>query len=530
MVSSGACRVYPAHSFRWFAAVCAIVLFHAETCALAAARDERPNILFVLSDDQSWLHTGATGDPVVQTPAFDRIAAEGVLFTHAFTACPSCTASRGAILSGQDIWRIGQAGVLYGSVPADLPLYPLLLEDAGYFIGYTGKGWVPGDPHALGQTRYPMGREFNVRLEGTVATGIDRRDYAANFADFLAARPEGKPFCFWFGATEPHRVYQQGMGQHIGLNPDGVQVPAFWPDVPDVRGDILDYYYEIQWFDSHLESMIAQLEELGELDCTLIVVTSDNGMPFPRAKTTLYDWGTRMPLAIRWADEVPGGRVVDDFVCHTDFAPTFLDAAGVVAPEEMTGCTLLPILRSDREGSVEVTRNRVFTASERHTWCRPGGATYPMRSLRNREFLYIRNFTPDRWPTGGPTFLSSNRTFHGDVDACPTRTFMLEPDNQERYPEQYELCFGRRPPEELYDVRTDPAQVKNLAHDPQYESIRKQLAEELTLHLVRTGDPRINDQDPWQDYIYHQTDGFGAVYNRSLPSDVRARASLRPGN
>src|SRR5690606_13258226 len=134
------------------------------------------------------------------------------------------------------------------------------------------------------------------------------------------------------------------------------------------------------------------LEEQGELDNTLIVVTSDNGMPFPRAKTTLYDWGTRMPLAIRWGDKIKGGRVVDDLVSHTDFAPTFLEAAGLEVPSEMTGKSMLPILMSEKEGEAEKERKPIFTATESHTWCRPEGAIYPARAIRTTEYLYIRNF------------------------------------------------------------------------------------------------------------------------------------------
>lgn len=491
---------------------------------------KRPNILFAFADDQSWLHAGAMGDPIVKTPAFDRIAREGVMFTHSFTACPSCTASRGAVLSGQDIWRIKQAGVLFGSIPPDLKLYPLMLEDAGYHVGYTGKGFLPGNWSYLGLDRYPIGKEYNDRKEGHLAVGIDKRDYTANFEDFLKDRKEGQPFCFWFGSTEPHRIYQKGFGRETGMNPDDVDVPPFWPDVEEVRNDILDYYYEIEWFDSHLASMIHKLEEIGELDNTLIVVTSDNGMPFPRAKTTLYDWGVRMPLAIRWGDKVRGGRVVDDLVCHTDFAPTFLEAAGVDVPAEMTGKSLLPILLSDRQGLVDTSREYVVTAIERHTWCRPNGATYPVRAIRTRDYLYMRNYEPDRWPTGGPTFVSSNRTFHGDVDACPTKSFMVDPVNQKKYPREYQLCFGKRPAEELYKIADDPGNVKNLADDPAYQEIKKELAGKLEAHLKKTGDPRMEGKDPWQAYIYHQTDGFGATYNMSLPKHIRDRHALRPGN
>lgn len=489
-------------------------------CRRAGAR---PNILFAFADDQSWPHASALGDNVVRTPVFDRVAGEGVTFTHSFAACPSCTPSRSAVLTGRHVWQVGQGGVLYGTLPGEHPLYTHLLEDAGYHVGNTGKGWGPGNWRAGGLKRRPTGKEYNNRLlREPVAEGIDARDYAANFEEFLADRPAGAPFCFWFGCTEPHRVYQNGIGLKSGKRLEDVEVPPFWPDVDVVRGDMLDYYCEIEWFDAQLGRMIAKLEQIGELDNTLVIVTSDNGMPFPRAKVNLYDWGVRMPLAVRWGDRVGGGRAIDDFTSHTDLAPTFLEAAGIAPPETMAGRSLLPLLDSGRAGVIEPNRDHVCTALERHTWCRPEGATYPIRAIRTRDFLYLRNFEPDRWPSGGPAFVSSNKTFHGDVDACPTRTFMV--DNMSKHPAEYEFCFGKRPGEELYEVARDPGQVNNLADDPEYRQVKQQLWARLEGYLRETGDPRIEGRDPWQEYVYHQTTGFGATFNRSLSKEERQRA------
>lgn len=489
----------------------------------------RPNILLVISDDQSWLHTGFNGDKVVKTPVFDRIAREGVLFSNAFASSPSCTASRTAILSGQEIWRTREAGLLMGSIPRDLKLFTHLLADNGYFVGYTGKGWAPGNWSYLGLDRDPLIEEYNDRQETDIVYGIDSRNYTANFKDFLNDKPRNSPFLFWFGSTEPHREYQFGAGEkEAGLKKEDIDVPPFWPDNELIRQDILDYYYEIMWYDSHLGGMVYELEQAGELENTIIIVTSDNGMPFPRAKVNLYDWGTHMPLAIRWGEKIKGGRKVDDLVSLTDLAPTLLEAAGLGIPPEMTGKSLLSILVSEREGIVDPSRDRVFTALERHTYCRPGGATYPMRAIRTHDFLFIRNFKPDRWPTGGPEFISSNKTIHGDVDACPTKTFILE--HQITMPRYYELNFGRRPSEELYDVQNDPGQINNLANDPVYSEARKDLSEKLIEYLIQTGDPRIEGRDPWKDYIYHQANGFGSTYNMSLPEHERARARLRPSD
>ena len=363
----------------------------AETASAAAQLPaRRPNILLALSDDQSYPHTSILGDPVVKTPAFDRVAREGVLFTHSFAACPSCTPSRSAILTGRQIWQVGEAGLLFGTLDPAYPLFTHLLEDAGYHVGFVGKPWAPGDWRAAGLRRHPNGKEYAKRLEADPPTGINTHDYAANFADFLADRPDGAPFMFWFGCTEPHREYDPGIGLRSGLSAADVVVPPYLPDAAEVRSEILDYYFEIEHFDRHLSGMLKKLEELGELDNTIVVVTSDNGMPFSRTKTTLYDGGVRMPTAIRWGKGARGGRRVDDFIGHIDFAPTFLEAAGVEIPATVTGRSLVSLLESERNGRVDPDRDHIVTGLERHTYCRPNGATYPIRAIRTHNYSAAR--------------------------------------------------------------------------------------------------------------------------------------------
>jgi uncharacterized sulfatase len=484
----------------------------------ARAQNSRPNILFAIADDSSWPGAIPLRGNALRTPAIDRVEREGVRFNNSFCAAPSCTPSRSTVLTGRQIWQVEEGGVLYGTLRPKYPVFTHLLEDAGYQVGCTGKVWSPGNWTAAGQKRPPCGQEFNTRRMATPPPGIDARDYAANFDDFLAARKPGQPFLFWYGGTEPHRVYEQGRGRRLGKRIQDVDVPPFWPDTEVVRSDILDYFAEVEWFDDHLGRMLRSLERAGELDNTLVVVTSDNGMPFPRAKVNTYDWGVHMPLSMRWGSRISGGRQVNEFVHHMDFAPTFLDAAGVRAPELITGRSLLPLLRGS-----DSSRDCAFFGFERHTMCRPDGATYPIRGIRTANYLYLRNLAPDRWPTGGE-FLSSNRTTHGDVDACPTKEFMTEAANSAKFARQYELCFGQRPAEELYDLRSDPWQVNNVAADAKHSAERTQLASRLEAYLKKTGDPRMEDRDPWQQYIYHQTAGYGASFNMSLPEEVRKRA------
>lgn len=232
-----------------------------------------------------------------------------------------------------------------------------------------------------------------------------------------------------------------------------------------------------------------------------------------------------MPLAIRWPERFRGGRRIEDFVSHIDFAPTLLEAAGIEAPEGMDGRSLLPLLDSPAR---DLKRDAVYHGMERHTMCRPDGAGYPMRGLRTARYHYIRNFAPDRWPTGGPDFVSSNKTFHGDVDGCPTKDFLTAPAHQVKYAREYALGFGKRPEEEFFDLEADPHELKNLAADPKHAADLTAHRERLEAYLRQTGDPRIDGRDPWKDYVYRQPNGFGSSFNRSLSGDVRKRA--REGN
>lgn len=448
-------------------------------CASAPEGRSRPNILFAISDDQSFAHTGASGDPVVRTPAFDRISAEGVRFEHAFCNSPSCTPSRGAILTGQECYRLEEGVNLWSSLPAKFVTYPDLLEAAGYHIGFTRKGWSPGSLEAGGRSRNPAGPRYD------------------DFQTFYEANPPGAPFCFWFGSSDPHRAYEKGSGIASGLRPEDVVVPPFLPDDPEVRSDILDYYFEIERFDRELGEILSYLEEQGQLENTIVIVTSDNGMPFPRAKADLYDYGARVPLAVRWPESVPGGRVVTDFASLVDIAPTILEAAGIEIPEDMTGRSLLDLLKSGEDGRVDSTRDHVILARERHTPWREGRVGYPMRAIRTDQYLYIRNIEPDRWPAGDPPIL-------GEVDPSPTKDLMRARKDDPEFRRYYEAAFSKRPGEELYEVGVDLGQLKNVADEAVHAEIKSALAARLDQHLLATSDPRALGHPPtWESDPHH---------------------------
>jgi len=506
------------------------IVFSFASNALVKAED-RPNILFAFADDwgryasaYAQLEPGGIND-LVSTPNFDRIAKEGVLFTRAFVNAPSCTPCRSSLLSGQHFWRTGRGAILQGAIwDNSIPTYPLLLQQEGYHIGYTFKVWSPGSPadapYGAPKNNYHQhGRKFNqfsqyVSKEPDADAAKQQLydEVRGNFRDFLNDRKEDEPFCYWFGPTNCHRKWIQGSGKSLwGIDPDQLEgkLPPFLPDVPVVREDIADYLGEVQAFDAALGVLINELEQTGELENTLIVVSGDHGIPgFPRGKCSLYDLGTAVPLAVRWPGHVPADRVVHDFVSLPDLCPTFIEAAGIPIPKVMTARSLLPILRSHQAGQVDESRDHVLVGRERHVAAvRQDALPYPQRAIRTASHLYIHNFAPDRWPMGEapgygrpdgplPAFeeLREN-TFgaFGDMDAGPTKAWLITHRDDPGIDRFFDIAFDRNPREELYDLRTDPHCLKNLADDPDFASQRRDLSTRLMNELSTTGDPRVID-------------------------------------
>ncbi|MFW5856523.1 MAG: sulfatase [Planctomycetota bacterium] len=448
------------------------------------APQDRPNILFVIADDAS--HFGAYGHRFVKTPNFDRVARDGIRFTRAFTTNPKCAPSRASILTGRHTWQNGASCLHWNYWPDDLPVYTDFLDEAGYHIGFSGKPWAPGDWKRCGRTENPAGPAWNEHwLTPPEGTAISAHDHAANFDAFLAARPAGAPFCFWVGPSEPHRPYVPGEAQQHGKTLDEVDtVPPYWPQEDGVRSDMLDYAFEIEWFDRQLGAVLERLEAAGERERTLVIVTSDNGAPFPRVKGQMYDDDFRLPCAAMWPERIAPGRVVDDLVSFTDFAPTFLQAAGLPVPDGMAGRSLFDIFDTDGSGMVTPDRTRAFMGRERHDMGREGDLGYPVRCIRTPRWLYVRNFAPDRWPAGNP------ETGYTNCDSSPTKTRILE--MKEKGDELYwQYAFGKRPAEELFDLDADPYCITNLADDPAHAGTKTELREELETKLRETADPRI---------------------------------------
>jgi arylsulfatase A-like enzyme len=460
------------------------------TCLIASAA-ERPNILFCIADDWGWPHAGAYGDPVVKTPVFDRLAREGILFEHAYISSPSCTPSRNAILTGQYHWRLDTGANLYGALPQSEETYPHLLEKAGYQTGHWRKAWGPGKLTGKWAANHPAGR-----------------NYAGGFPEFLASLPEGKPFCFWLGASDPHRGYKLHSGAKSGMKLEDIKLFEHFPDSPEIRGDVADYYFEVQRFDSDVGKAIALLEENGLLENTIVVVTGDHGMPFPRCKSNLYDSGARVPLAIRWGATIKPGRVIEDFVSTTDLAPTFLELAGLTPLDAMTGRSLLPLFAGTGSGRLAPKeRPYVLTGKERHVPSQeaPDSGGYPMRALRGPDFLLIHNFAPDRWPNGTPNHEKAfiPGAWYADTDNGPTKSYIIDnKDKDDAHRRAYELSFGIRPEFELYDLAKDPGQLNNVAGHPEYAEVLKKLTARLDADLKKTGDPRATGTARFDTYRY----------------------------
>lgn len=488
--------------------------FLAATSIVSAA--DRPNILFAISDDQSYPHCSAYGCQWVETPAFDRVAANGLLFNNCYTPNAKCAPSRGSILTGRHSWLNEDAANHVYVFPPKFTTYVEALESTGYTVGYVAKGLSPATyVKADGSARFPTGQAFNRRKATPPAKNITNNDYAANFTDFLDATNDDEPWCFWYGGVEPHRRYEYGAGvAKGGKSTDDVdEVPRYWPDNDVVRNDMLDYAFEIEHFDRHLGRMLDELQERGQLENTLVVVTSDNGMPFPRVKGNAYERSNHLPLAIMWGDGVKNpGRKIDDFVSFVDFAPTFLDAAGITQADSgmqpITGKSLRPIFESEAGGVTGLGRDHILIGKERHDLGRPNDAGYPVRGFVGERFTYLRNYEPGRWPAGNP------ETGYMNTDGGATKTVILNQRRAGLDMRYWDLCFGRLPGEELYDRAADPDCVNNLASKPLFADLKAKLSAQMLSELTAQGDPRaLGNGSVFDTYPYAQ-EGLRGFYEK----------------
>ena len=466
---------------------------------------ERPNILFVISDDQSWPYTSAYGSGCVHTPGFDFVAGHGTLFSNAYVTSPGSSPSRASLLTGLYPWQIEEAGTHASSFPAEYACFPDVLADNGYAIGYTGKGWGPGNWKISGRQHNPAGPVYNDILIEPPYTGISSIDYSSNFAAFLDGIDSGTPFCFWLGGHEPHRPYEKMSWIKAGDSLDVAEVPGFLPDANEVKSDILDYAVEIEWFDSHLVKCIKELDRRGKLDNTIIIVMSDNGMSFPHAKANCYDAGIHVPLAVCWGGKWINSEPEKHLVSSVDIFPTLLDATGInwEGCSALQGQSLIPLLEGEDDKWKD---ENIFAGRERHSCSRHNNLGYPVRCVRSEDWLLIRNFCPERYPAGDPQSFEGKAksrivTAYYDIDAAPSKEYLIKHGAEKEVEKYFRAAVGLRPEYELFCLSTDPDCMVNLAEDKTCAAVLDSLKILLDAKLHETGDPRVGgNPEIWETY------------------------------
>lgn len=471
-----------------------------------SAKNPKPNILFVISDDQSYSYETRDGKRMAKTPGYDFVAGQGIEFKNAFVTSPGSSPSRASMLTGRFPWSIEQAGTHASLFPSHYSCFPDVLHKHGYHIGFTGKGWGPGNWEVSGRKHNPAGPAYNAYKLVPQFKQLSEIDYVANFEDFLSKKSDSQPFYFWFGAHEPHRAFKKDSWVKAGKFLDEAAVPSFLPDDDIVKADILDYVVEIEYYDSHLVKMIQILEERGELDNTIILVTSDNGMAFPHAKANLYESGIHVPLAICWGNKIPASKVTDELFSMVNIAATLLEACEVKMEgdyaEQGKSFWKQIVSKSDFKGE-----KAIFSGRERHSSARYNNQGYPMRAIRTNRYLLIRNFHPDRWPAGEPFMLNDDnqidekKYIFADIDDSPTKSFLIENSEMLEVDRFYHAAVQKRPEYELYDVLKDPGCMVNLATIKKHQRTLDKLAGELNKKLRLTGDPRSGyNPEIWESY------------------------------
>ncbi len=439
----------------------------AAVAAPLIAQPRPRNILFLIADDLG-LHTGAYGDRTAVTPHLDQLAAEGTRFTNAFCATASCSPSRSVMLTGLHTHTSGQYGLAHSVhhqslLPKSKPL-PTLLHGAGYKTGVVGKLHVepPSSFHW----------DWNESTDGG-RNGVAMAAKARKFVESAGSSP-------WYlhvGFTDPHRA-AQGFGNrdYPGItarkfDPAKVPVPSFLPDNAAVREEMADYYESVHRLDQGVGAFVKMLKDAGQYDQTLIVFLSDNGIPFPNSKTTLYDSGTRLPMIVRHPEVAARGVSCDAMVSYTDLVPTFLECAGAKGPDyPLPGRSILPLV-GQKTGP---GRDEVFFSHQFHEVT----MYYPMRGIRTRQFKYIRNLAhPLPFP------------FASDLWSSKMWQSVRLLGDQARLGQRLVKDYLHRPEEELYDIQTDADEVRNLAASPAHRATLEALRGRVHQWRKATGDP-----------------------------------------
>jgi uncharacterized sulfatase len=515
-----------ARRYAQFSSMKLVALASLVVCFTIAAQD-RPNILFLFADDLGRYASAyaEAGNPspndLIATPAFDRVAREGAIFENAFVSVPSCTPSRAAVVTGRHFFRNGSHSQLHYPWQRDVtdPFdaikgMPMILQDGGYHIGLTYKLHMRESIFGGKENFYNRAGSQMNQYSHVVSGAQDHEakkqqifeEVRGNFRAFLANRQAKQPFFYAFHPTNTHRAWKAGSGQSLwGLDPEKLKgkMPPTLPDSAVIRADLADYLGEVMAFYSACEVLMKMVEEMGELDNTIVVISGDHGIPgFPRGKCNVHDFGSRVPLAIRWPQRIAAGRKVGVPVSLIDLAPTLLAAAKLTSPDDPDGQNLLPALAADGDDA----QLRGWALIGRETHCNPardGNLPYPVRALRTPDFLYVKNFKPERWPMGDaksvtgesvPSFeelVRDTRCAFPDIDGSPTKAWLIVHRHEAGMQPFLSLAWGKRPAEELYDLKKDPHQINNLASDPAYSETRIRLGKKLMEELEKAHDPRL---------------------------------------
>jgi len=465
--------------------VAAVFLFVSVFILMATARDAvaaegRPNFIIFIADDMAWDDCGAYGHPHIRTPNVDRLAREGMRFDRAFLTCSSCSPSRSSIMTGRYPHSTG-AEQLHWPLPADQVMFPKLLREGGYWTASAGK-WHLGDD---------VVEQFDLvetRMNQWVAT--------------LKKRPRDKPFFLWAAFSDPHRPYQENTIPEPHGPGDAV-VPPYLPDVPETRVDLALYYDEIARLDGVVGDVLEEVEAQGATDDTFVLFMSDNGRPFPRCKTTVYDSGIRTPWIVKFPGRVKPGSASPGLVSSVDIGPTVIELAGLPPSGTFQGVSFAPLLGNLKAG----VRSYVFAEHNWHDY-----SAYE-RAARSPRIKYIRNSYPEL-PGTPPADAVRSITYQAmqrlrDADELP----MVQ-----RGP-----FLAPRPSEELYDVESDPHELVNLVDDPRYAATLGEMRDALDAWQRETGNRIPPERTP---------DGFDRETGAQLPGKSNRRAArteLRAG-
>jgi len=428
---------------------------------LHAAEDERPNFVLFIGDDISQGDFGCYGHPTIQTPHVDALAADGLRFINAYLTTSSCSPTRTSIITGRYPHNTGAPELHQTDSPhlGELAQFPHELRKAGYYTAQAGKWHFNGDAN----------KSFDDRAGGGGPSG------AGKWVEMLENRPRNKPFFMWFAAYDAHRGWDMDLAQGP-QTPDQVRVPPYMVDTPATREDLARYDNEVHRYDASIGLVVAELKRQGAYENTVIIVIADNGRPFPRDKTWLYDSGIETPLVIHWPAKLKKPAVVDALVSVIDLPPTILKLAGASVPESFQGRSLDPVL-NDPTASV---RDFVFAERNWHT------QRYHERLVRHGDYVYIRNNLPE---LRGVNFIHLARD-RGAYTQVADRWRAGEAT-----PAQADIFLKPRPRHLLFNVAEDPYQINNLADDPAHADTRALLQAVLDQWTDETGDtlPALDD-------------------------------------